>query len=137
MSIEARWDHEDHHIIYVGLRGQWLWAELYQALETAEQLARSVAHEVAAIVDIRGGLNLPGGSLFLTENIKQVRSLLARNSGQHGPIVVVGADADARMVYDSLRMMDSRVGARVVFTDTLDEARAYLQNLAGSILRAC
>lgn len=137
MSIEARWDHEDPNIIYIGLRGQWVWAELHHVVDTAEQLARGVAHEVGAIIDVRGGLHLPGGSLFLTENLKQVRTLLARLKGSHGPVVVVGADADARMIYDSLRMMDSRVGSRVVFTDTLAEARAYLQKPARSIPEAC
>jgi hypothetical protein len=123
VSIIVRWDSDAHDILYFAIEQDWTWPQLHEQIETAMNLA---GHPVPVILDLRTWLGLPSSNLFLPDNLPQAKTLIARNMQRQMPIVVVGADADARMLYDCLRMMDSRVGWQVYFTETLDEARDFL-----------
>jgi hypothetical protein len=121
----VRWDSDSHDILYFAIQNVWTWAELQQHINAAVNLA---GQPVPAIVDLRAWIGLPSSNLFLPENLKPVRALIERNTRRQMPIVIVGADADARMLYDCMRMMDSRIGWQVFFTETLDEARHFLRH---------
>lgn len=124
MSILVRWDCADRNILYFAIEGAWTWPQLQEQIDAAIDLAE---RPVPVMVDLRTWAGLPGGSLFLPENLAQARQLIARSARRQTPIIVVGADQDARMLYDCLRMIDSRVGWQVYFTDTPDEARDFLR----------
>lgn len=123
MTIFVRWDSDVHDILYFAIEQNWTWPKLQEQIDAAIDLAR---HPVPVILDLRTWVGLPSSNLFLPDNLPQAKKLIARNVQRQTPIVVVGADADARMLYDCLRMMDSRVGRQVYFTETLDEARDFL-----------
>ena len=127
MGVNVRWDSEGQSTLRFTLTGAWTWPQMHKALTLAAAMVKGVPHEVGAIIDISAGLHVPGDNLFLPDNTEQITILLNRSRGRRGPIVVVGADVEARIMYDCLRMIDSRVGTRVYFTATLDEARAHLE----------
>lgn len=134
MSIAVRWDNIKHDILYFAIEGRWTWPQLHQQLDAAVELAE---RPVPVILDLRTWVGLPGSNLFLPDNLAPAKTLIARNSRRQTPIVVVGADADTRMLYDCLRMMDSRVGWQVYFTETLDEARDFLRQEVRAKRPAC
>jgi hypothetical protein len=123
VSVSIRWDGDEQDILYFAIQNNWTWAQLQQQIDAAAALA---VHPVPVIVDLREWTGLPSSNLFQPENLKPAKALLALNNRRQFSIVVVGADADARMLYDCLRMMDSRVGWQVYFTETPDAARAFL-----------
>jgi hypothetical protein len=123
VSIIVRWDSEEQDILYFAIERDWTWPQLHQQVDTAIDFA---GHAVPVILDLRTWIGLPSSNLFLPHNLPQTKILITRNARRKTPIVVVGADANARMLYDCLRMMDSRVGWQVYFTETLDEARDFL-----------
>jgi hypothetical protein len=123
VSIIVRWDSDEQDILYFAIEQDWTWLQLHQHIDAAIDLA---GHPVPVILDLRMWTGLPSSNLFLPDNLLQAKTLIARNAQRQTPIVVVGADADARMLYDCLRMMDSRVGWRIYFTETQAEAREFL-----------
>jgi hypothetical protein len=124
VSTSVRWDSEDQDILYFAIQNDWTWKQLQQQIDTAVELA---VQAVPVIVDLRSWTGLPSSNLFLPDNLKPAKALLARNLCRQFSIVIVGANSDARMLYDCLRMLDSRVGWQVYFTETLDAARDFLQ----------
>jgi len=137
VNVEARWDNPEQTILYFRIRDGWTWAELDQQLDAVEDLTRYLPYDVSAILDVQENPTLPGGSLFLPDNLQHARSLLQRNQRRHGAVIVVGADESIRMIFGCLRLIDSRIGWQVYFTDTLEEARAYLHQQQEPVQRAC
>jgi hypothetical protein len=134
VSITICWDSDEQDILYFAIKGGWSWLDLQQQIDSAIEFA---GQPVPTIVDLRDWIGLPSSNLFLPDNLTQAKVLMARNVRRKTPIIVVGADADARMLYDCLRMMDSRVGWQVYFTETLDEARDFLHESQHSKRPAC
>lgn len=124
VSIYVQWDSIEPDTLYFTIHNSWTWAELEQQIDAAVELA---VRAVPVIVDLREWTGLPCSNLFLPDNLKPAKALIARNVLRQSPVVVVGADADARMLYDCLRMMDAHIGWQVYFTDTPDAARDFLR----------
>ena len=134
MSIIVRWDSEEQDTLYFAIEQDWTWPQLHQQIDCAIDLA---GHPVPVILDLRTWVGLPSSNLFLPNNLPQAKTLIAGNAQRQTPLVVVGADADARMLYDCLRMMDSRVGWQVYFTETLEQARDFLHHDQHAKRTAC
>jgi len=126
VTTEVRWDGDDKSILYFTLADDWTWAQLRGQIDAAVGMAESAHGDISAILDISGGVRVPGGNLLLPENVSQIKDILDHRPVRKGPLIVVGADAQARLMYDCLRMIDKRIGWQIYFTDTADEARAYL-----------
>lgn len=124
LRVEAHRDFRSKDILHLTLQPNWDWPELFRQFDALCQC--HLANPSAVILDVCQGTDAPGGSFFLSANMPYLDDLLALNRKRRFPVVIVGADAKARMIYDTLRMMDSHIGWRVYFTDTVDEARAYL-----------
>lgn len=126
MSVSARW-HSDHHpVLHLIFDGEWAWADVYQQFDQARAALEQMPHEFALILEVRGDLFIPGGSLFCPDNLDQVAALMARRDWNQGPVFVVSSAPGIRTTYDILRMMHPRAANRVYFTDTFAEAIDYL-----------
>ena len=124
LRVEAHRDFRSKDILHLTLQPNWEWPELFRQFDALCQY--HLANPSAVILDVCQGADAPGGSIFLSANMPYLDALLTLNRQRRFPVVIVGADAKARMIYDTLRMMDSHIGWRVYFTDTADEARTYL-----------
>jgi hypothetical protein len=126
MGIELYWDDDDLSTLLCVFDGRWDWRELTATLKTIKQITEDVEHEVAAIIDLRKGMHLPGGALFNAQNLENVKALLRMGEQGTGPILIVGANKLVHTVYDAIRTMDRSAVAKVSFADSLKQARALL-----------
>lgn len=129
MGIELYWDDDDLTTLLCVFAGRWTWAELYATMKTIQGITEDLQHEVAAIIDIRKGLIFPGGSPLTAQGLAFAKQLLRMGENGTGPVVIVGANAVIRSVYDTMRGIDRRGLANVTFADSVKQAREYLNAL--------
>ncbi len=129
MSVELYWDNDEHTVIWCEFERDWTWDELDAAMTKVKHITDSADREIAAIIDVRRGVNLPGGSIFSPAAMAQVRKLFQMSDGKRAPVVVVGASPLIKSIYGMARTMDKTGLNNVSFTATLDEARTTLKSL--------
>ncbi|MAS32417.1 MAG: hypothetical protein CL610_00325 [Anaerolineaceae bacterium] len=128
MSIQVSWFDDKQRILYFAMQPGWAWEELNRQIERALRMIRAGGVPTPVILDVGGDLELPQGNLFQMDNLQEVNRLLKQNARRTAPVVVVHAGEQTRLLYESLRLIDPQVGRQVFFTDSLDDARAYLED---------
>lgn len=125
MGIDLFWDDEGQTVMLAEFDGKWTWEELRSVLGTIQKLSVERNQIFGAIVDVRKGLHLPGGSVFNREGLQNFRELLAMNNNgvDKGPVVVVGMNAMVKSVFTAVSTFDKSLTDDVAFADTIDEAR--------------
>lgn len=139
MPVTIWLDHaaSPHTIIHLRLEPGWTWDNLFTAIECAQMMALDTPI-AAVVVILDGDFAVPGGSMFLPDNLDRAHELLAMAVDLRVPLLVVNADTNARMSYDFLRTMNPRAVQRVYFTDTVAEAHQYIrQEQAPLPMSAC
>ncbi len=126
MAVELYWDNDEQTIMLCEFAGKWTWEELFSTLSTVKQITDKVDYEIAAIVDVRSGMNFPGGSLFSAEGMEQAKRLMQMGNEGTGPIVIVGANSMIRTIYNTVAGMNRRSISNITFADSLKEARQHL-----------
>lgn len=127
MGIQLSWDDDAQTILHCQFESKWTWDDLFEVADRVKAITDSTPHTVAAIIDMEHGMTIPGGNFFSPTALNNARQLLTLGEGGTGPVVIVGATGLIKMVYESLKGLDSRAGkADVTFTDTLVAARAHL-----------
>lgn len=126
MAIKVHWDNEAKTIIRQTFDGRWTWDDLYAALACVANMSASVSHRVDAIVDVSRADLIPGGSIFNLNSKRHADKLASRSDLNRGTIVVVGANGLMRTLYDTFRSLYSDKATDVYFVQTLDDARALL-----------
>jgi hypothetical protein len=135
MGVELYWDNDKQTIMLLEFEGQWTWDQLFEKLRMAQKVGAQSPHEIGAIVNIRDGLGIPGGTLFKPANFENAKKMLTMGEEGTGPIVIAGANPMLRAAYDTMSRLNNRATANIHFTRTLDEARAYLsQRLEGQVV---
>lgn len=126
MAIQVNWDNDEQTIILYAFNGKWSWDDLFKALDKVESMAATVPHTVDAIIDLSSADLIPSGMIFSFDGNRQAKKLASRAERSRGEIVIAGANGFIRSIYDAFRAFDKKTAGGVHFTDTLDEARAYL-----------
>ena len=123
MPIELFWDDEAQTVILAEFSGEWSWDELHNMLNTIKQLSEERQQVFGAIIDLRQGLHLPGGTIFNREGLSQFQRLLTlSNGGQKGPMVIVGMNSVVRTVFEAVASFDKSLLSDVSFVDEMEEA---------------
>ncbi len=126
MGINVRWDNEEQTIIQYSFDGRWTWNDLYSALDRVQEMSASVDHRVDAIIDLTHADLMPAGAIFSLDGRKNAQKLASKANAARGLIVIAGANAFIRSIYDAFRAFNRSVATGIHFTETLGQARAYL-----------
>jgi hypothetical protein len=126
MGIRVNWDNDEQTIILCAFDGRWSWNDLYTALDTVQEMSDSVDHRVDAIINFSKADLIPSGSIFSLDGKKQAQKLASKASEARGLIVIAGANAFIRGVYDTFRMFDKNISSGVYFVDSVKHARSLL-----------
>jgi adenosylcobinamide amidohydrolase len=129
MSIRVEWDNEARTIVHYSFLGGWTWDELYQSIEVGENMAKDSTARVHAILDMREGNGLPGGSFLTPAARNHAQNLANRMHPERGHIMVVGASPIMRSMYLMFRSLFGDKAGGVEFVQTIEEARAALGKL--------
>lgn len=129
MGIDLFWDNDAQNVFLVEFNGDWTWDDLNAVLKTTTRISRERNQLMGAILDLRNGLKIPGGSIFNREGMNQFKELIAMsNSGQeNGPVVIVGMSGMIKTIFDTVTKMDRKAAESVHFASTMSEARAVMQ----------
>ena len=134
MSIDVRWDNNDHTIVLFTFSGSWTWVQFRDACDTSLALHREVSYLVASIYDMLEGDHLPTNFFSNARYALDVTDPPNRTPTQ----VVVGAGFLIRSLGEVFyRMYGKRYGFGLSFVSSLDEARELaLAELQETIQRA-
>lgn len=129
MSIDLFWDNEEQTVFLVEFNGRWTWEDLNKVLKTSARISAERNQIMGAILDVRKGLNLPGGSIFNREGMNQFKQLLEMSNGgqENGPVVIVGMTGMIKTIFDTVTKMDKNAAKSVHFASNMSEARALMQ----------
>ncbi len=129
MSIDLFWDNDEQNVFLVEFNGSWTWSDLNKVLKTSARISAERNQVMGAILDVRKGLNLPGGSVFNREGMNQFKQLLAMSNGgqENGPVVIVGMTGMIKTIFDTVTQMDRKAAKSVYFASSMTEARALMQ----------
>lgn len=128
MSIQVDWDNDAQTIIRYCFGSRWTWDDLFRALDTVEQMSASVPHQVDAIIDFSKADLMPSGSIFSFNGQQQAQKLAKKANKARGIIVIAGANAFIRTVFDTFRKFNPNAASGVHFSDSVTAARSYLQS---------
>ena len=124
MPIELFWDDDAQTVILAEFSEKWSWDDLHAMLSTIKKLSEERQQVFGAIIDLRTGLHLPGGTIFNREGLNQFQRLLSlSNGGKKGPMVIVGMNSVVRTVFEAVSNFDKSLANDVFFVDEMDEAR--------------
>jgi len=127
MGIDLHWDNGAQTVMMCAVEAEWTWEEMDTAMTRIKQITDSADHEIAAIVDVTKGVNIPGG-LFSPNTLNQAKKMLKMGeTSTPGPVIIVGASPLIKTIYGTLRGMDKNGLNNVSFAATVDEARTTLK----------
>ncbi|MBI1256009.1 MAG: hypothetical protein GC204_00930 [Chloroflexi bacterium] len=127
MAIQLDWDNHAQTVMLCAVDQQWTWDEMDAAMTKIKAVTDSADYEIAAIVDVTQGVNIPGG-LFSPNTLNQAKKMLKMGeTSTPGPVIIVGASPLIQTIYGTLRGMDKNGLNNVAFAATIDEARTALK----------
>jgi hypothetical protein len=125
MGIELYWDNDEQTVMLCEFPRKWTWSEMYATLDKIKHVTDHAEQPIAAILDLRQGVSIPGG-LFSPSTLEHAKKMLVMGEGGRAPIVVVGAHPLLKTIYNTFRRLDKNGMSNVSFADMPDEARARL-----------
>ena len=129
MPIELYWDNDEQDVILAEFKGDWTWDDLYRMLTTIKRLSDEADRSFGAIIDLRDGLRLPGGSVFNKEGLENFRKLLNIDTKRgRGPMAVVGMSQGLKNLLKAISAFDASQTKYIFFEETMDEARQVIYN---------
>ena len=125
MAIDLFWDNDEQTVFLVEFNSNWTWDDLNAVLKTTSRISKEHGQVMGAILDLRKGLSLPGGSIFNRDGLNQFKELLKMSNGgqENGPVVIVGMSGMIQTIFDTVTKMDQKAAQRVHFASTMSEAR--------------
>ena len=127
MGIDLHWDNDAQTVMMCAVDEHWTWDEMDASMRQIKSITDSADHEIAAIVDVTKGVNIPGG-IFSPNTLNQAKQMLKMGeTSTPGPVIIVGASSMIKTIYNTLRGMDKNGLNNVSFAATVDEARATLK----------
>ncbi len=125
MSIELYWDNDDHTVLLCEFPRKWTWDEMYNMLAKVKRTTDAADHEIAAILDVRQGVKIPGG-IFTPSTFEHAKQMLKMGESGSGAVVVVGASPMIKTIANAVRGIDPNAMSHVSFVDMPDQAREIL-----------
>lgn len=126
MPITTLWDNEEQTIIRHVYEGTWTWEHFHDSMKQAADMAASVNHTAALIIDIRNSTLFPQG---LVTQINRLH--INKPAWQPSITILVGANAFIHALYKAFRGVTAKTskatGQRFVLVPTLEEAYLILQ----------
>jgi hypothetical protein len=135
MSIDLYWDNDDQTVMLAEFNGRWTWDELYAALNTIKKMSQERERVFGAIIDVRDGLHIPGGSIFNRDALNNFRKLMKLGDDGKGPVVIVGVNKMVRTVFDAAGKIDSKSVQDVHFSKDMDDARRTIYEIMAGLQR--
>jgi hypothetical protein len=126
MKIDLYWDNDEQTMLLCEFQAGWTWDDLMAVLRTVKTLSEEREQVFGALIDLRNGMTLPGGSILNAEGLKQFQQLMQLGANGKGPVAVIGAGAMIRMVVEAIRRVNTSVMEDVIFAQTLEEGRQQL-----------
>lgn len=124
MAIDLFWDNDEQSVLLAEFNGKWTWDELHKVLSTIKRISDERNETFGAILDLRNGMNLPGGNIFNRDGLERFKKLVAIGDGERkGPVVVLGMKGVVKMIFDAIGNFDKSLVSDVTFADTEQEAR--------------
>ncbi len=129
MAIELYWDNDERTVMLCEVRDPWTWDDLFDMLNKIKKVTERSTVTVGAILDVADGFKIPGGSLFSPTAFENAKKMFKLGEGGTGPVVVVGASAFIKTVYNAALTIDRKALSHFAFAVTVDEARAHLSRV--------
>jgi hypothetical protein len=127
MAIDLYWDDAEQTVILAEFNEQWSWDDLYAMFNTVKRLSKEKGRVLGAIVDVRDGFHLPGGTIFNRQGLDNFRKISTMNDGeQKGPVVVLGMNSMVRSVFNAVSNFDKSLMSDVQFANTMEEAQQLI-----------
>lgn len=127
MSIDLFWDNPQQTVLLAEFNGKWSWDELQTMLNGIKRLSRERQMTFGAILDLRHGMHLPGGTIFNREGLQRFQQMVAMSDGdQQGPVVILGMNSVVKMIFDAVANFDRSLVSTVTFADNEAAARRQI-----------
>lgn len=123
MSIELYWDDDEQTVMLCEFNGRWTWDELHAMLLKVKRVSQERQQVFGAILDVRNGMQIPGGNLLSRQTLDNFQKLMRLGSDGKGPVVVLGMSGMVKSVFDAIRRVDAKSMQDVYFASDEDEAR--------------
>lgn len=123
MSIELYWDDDEQTVMLCEFNGRWTWDELHAMLLKVKRVSQERQQVFGAILDVRNGMQIPGGNLLSRQTLDNFQKLMRLGSDGKGPVVVLGMGGMVKSVFDAIRRVDAKSMQDVYFASDEDEAR--------------
>jgi hypothetical protein len=125
MPILIDWMTPEKHILLNSYIGAWTTVDVAEAVEKDKRLIEEAGHSVPLILDMRSAGSTPSNLLGVSRKVDT--ELIPRLDA----LILLGANGYIRSMQGLLRLVVPQTMQRVVFVDTMDEAKAvanrYLQ----------
>lgn len=128
MGIELYWDNEDEKIMLAEFEPDWTWDEMFNTLDDIKKVTSQRSYEIAAIIDVRCGITIPGGNIFSPQTRDHALRMLKMSESGKGPIAIVGPVGPLKVLAGAFSMIDRQAMDDVYMVASLEEARQVLMN---------
>ncbi len=132
MPIELYWDNDEQTVMLCEIRDPWTWDDLFATLEKMKKVTDRASYTIGAILDVTGGVKLPGGSLFSPATRDNALKMIKMGEGGSGPVVVVGASPMIKAIHTAALTLDRHAASHFRFVKTMDEARNLMAQMLPS-----
>lgn len=129
MPIDLYWDDNEQTVMLCEFKGRWSWDELHAVLHTIKKLSAQRQQVFGAIIDVREGLHIPGGSIFNREALNNFQQMLKLGSDGKGPVVILGMNSMIRTIFDTVGRVDKKATKDVHFAETMEQARQTIYGI--------
>jgi hypothetical protein len=119
MSIDVRWENDEHTLVLWTFPPQWTWEDFFKAKEVSDGMVRDLPY----VVDIIG--NLTRSSVLPKGAIGTYSSSTKSSPKNTGIIVLVGTNAFVKLMVGTFsKLIPFGVpGASFLFADTVEGAK--------------
>ncbi len=125
MSIHVNWDNADETILLWTFVGRWTWGEYDDAFKQANAMLDAVDHGVDFLYDVREMSILP------PDLITQFKLRYLTKHANTRQFLVVGVDNYLQLLWNTFTNLPYARHLRVLYFDSLDEAREFSQQRPG------
>jgi hypothetical protein len=131
MRIEVSWDNDEKVVLLFTYSKYWDWDEIYYAENAGNELVETVPHNVAVIHDMRHIYRLPSNALA------HLQMLMLNMHPRMKYIIFVGMRPLVRVIWNTFAELYAMVmrERKIIFVETLEEARAAVYGMAGTPTR--
>ena len=126
MSVQVEWDNPEQSILRYIFDDGWTWEDFFAAREEALRLIDERGAEVGVIIHMPEHVRIPPNL------ITHARSLAGRVHENTVMVMVVMSNHFLRVMLQTLRKISPQADSRMHMAQTLDEARATLNERLGN-----